>query len=81
MLRGFSLSKKSVMHGLKAPLCKGSCHGKAVTEGLLRKSSKYPTILKNYNLFKTIPPVLCAALYTREALILSPAKPKKRVYR
>ena len=30
-----SLLKKSVMHGLKAPLCKGSCHGKAVTEGLL----------------------------------------------
>ena len=56
MLRGFSLSKKSVMHGLKAPLCKGSCHGKAVTERLLRKSSKYPTILKNYNLFKSMPP-------------------------
>ena len=54
---------------------------KVVTEGLLRKSSKYPTILKNHNLFKAIPPVLCAALYTREALILSPAKPKKRVYR
>lgn len=31
----YSLLKKSVMRGLKAPLCKGSCHGKAVTEGLL----------------------------------------------
>jgi hypothetical protein len=68
------------MHGLKAHLCKGSCHGEAVAEGLLRKSSKYSAFLKNYNLFKAIPPALRAtSLYTREALI--PAKPKNRVYR
>ena len=36
ILRGFSLSKNLSLHGLKAPLCKGSCHGKAVTEGLLQ---------------------------------------------
>ncbi len=35
-LRPFSLSKNLSLHGLKAPLCKGSCHGKAVTEGLLQ---------------------------------------------
>ena len=29
------LSKSLSLNGLKAPLCKGSCHGFAVTEGLL----------------------------------------------
>ena len=71
--------EKSVIHGLRAHLCKGSCHGEAVAEGLLRESPKYSAFLKNYNLFKAIPPALRAtSLYTREALI--PAKPKNRVY-
>ncbi len=35
-MRQPSVCRKSLsLHGLKAPLCKGSCHGEAVTEGLL----------------------------------------------
>jgi hypothetical protein len=60
------------MHGLKAPLCKGSCHGEAVTEGLLRKSSKIPDNFEKLQLIQSN-----ASIYTREALLLSPAKPKK----
>jgi len=48
-----------------------------VTEGLLYESKK-TAILKIFNLFKIIPTTLRAtSFYTRDALILIPAKPKK----
>ncbi|MCI7648906.1 MAG: hypothetical protein MSS46_01950, partial [Oscillospiraceae bacterium] len=61
---------------LKAPLCKGSCHGKAVTEGLLRESSKYSAFLKNYNLFKTISPALRTTIFSHNRGIISCEAPK-----
>lgn len=52
-----------------------------MTEGLLYESSK-TAILKIYSLFKTIPTTLRAtSIYTRDALILIPAKPKNWIYR
>ncbi len=56
------------MHNLKAYLCKGSGHGEAVTEGLLRESSKYPH-LKKLQLIQNNP-----SLYTKEGLFLVKSK-------